>query len=60
MKFLIKISLLFNKAIFGIRFALNKIKGKSTDKAVDKAKPRAIVGRKTTGPTGTAGLPKEN
>jgi hypothetical protein len=24
----------------------------------DKAKPRAIVGRKATGPTGIAGLPK--
>jgi len=28
-------------------------------KVADKAKPRAIVGRKTTGPIGTAGLPKQ-
>jgi hypothetical protein len=31
----------------------------TTRHIADKAKPRAIVGRKATGPSGIAGLPKE-
>ncbi len=31
----------------------------SKTSVVDKAKPRAIVGRKATGPSGIAGLPKQ-
>jgi hypothetical protein len=56
-EFLIEINWLYNKIIFGIGFAFYQIKGRKTYKAVDKAKPRAIVGRKTTGPIGIAGLP---
>ncbi len=47
-KFLNEINLLFNKTVFGIRFALNLIREESTYIVVDKAKPRAIVGRKAT------------
>jgi hypothetical protein len=51
LKFTIEINELINKTVFGIRFAVNYID--------DKAKPRAIVGRKATGPPGIAGLPKQ-
>jgi len=40
----------------GIRIALPPV----TTIWIDKAKPRAIVGRKATGPPGTAGLPKQD
>jgi hypothetical protein len=57
-KILIEINWLFNKTGFGIRFALNQVKGKNTYIAFDKAKPRAIVGRKTTPACRNAHLPQ--
>ena len=42
----------------GTAFALLQAKDRFEKKS-DKAKPRAIVGRKATGPLRTAGLPKQ-
>ncbi len=46
------------KIPFGIEIASNILQRAKIDVA-DKAKLRAIVGRKATGPTGIAGLPKQ-
>jgi hypothetical protein len=48
------------KLVLALDLLLIQNKGKNINLAVDKAKPRAIVGRKATGPTGIAGLPNGN
>ena len=44
---------------FGTEIALGRGKNRNLNHIADKAKPRAIVGRKATGPSGIAELPKQ-
>ena len=53
------ISISYKSFYFGIEIAYIECR-KQIAENIDKAKPRVIVGRKATGPTGIAGLPKGN
>ena len=55
----LNIILLYELIVLGIEIALSQVKEK-IQAIDDKAKPRAIVGRKATGPLGIAGLPKSD
>jgi len=51
---------LIAKFCFGIEIALQYNRNNLKLNVFDKAKPRAIVGRKATGPSGIAGLPRSD
>ena len=55
---LLNIKLLYELIVLGIEIAFYFNSNNLNSDIVDKAKPRAIVGRKATGPSGIAGLPK--
>jgi hypothetical protein len=56
----LNINLLHELLALGIQIANIQVKRKFWIIFNDKAKPRAIVGRKATGPSGMAGLPKSD
>jgi hypothetical protein len=54
----LNIKLLYELIVLGIKIASQYNSNDLEPNIIDKAKPRAIVGRKATGPTGIAGLPE--